>query len=294
MRLVTVAFVALLIALAARPVVRGASAPFVIDPQAMRVVERFEAAWRTAQSISFRDVKTERLRHGKVVTEELAVKYQRPGRVYLRTLRPQPGQEVIYDRARNTKRLTVHPGRFPDVTLSLDIEGLLATRDQHHTVASVGFDAALHILRSAIERARREPYGDHLAYAGSTTFDGHEVDRVVMHAGRHPGRKVVARADETLLSFARRVDMDAYVIYMANPQIRSLSSHLDGGQAYAVPAYYAPLSESWFDRDTGMPLKQVMWSADGSVYESYSHLDLVLNPTFSDTDFDPENPAYDF
>lgn len=269
-------------------------AEFHIDPRAIRIVERFERVWKVTRSVTYRDVKTERLRDGKIVTEELAVKYQSPGRVYLRMLRPRVGQEVIYDRTKDTKHLTVHPGRFPDLTLSLDIEGLLATRDQHHTVAAVGFNKALHILRSAIERAKREPYGDDLGYGGKSIFDGRSVEKVIMRAGNHPAREVQALDDETLLSFARRVDMDAHVILTANPSIRSLASRLDGGQSYIVPAYYAPRSESWFDEQTGMPLKQVMWSADGRLYEDYQHLDLVLNPPLSDLDFDPENPAYGF
>ncbi len=277
-----------------RPLARAGNGEFFVDPRAIRLVERFEAAWRAARSVSFRDAKTERLRNGKVVSEELQVKYQRPGRAYLRMLRPREGQEVIYDRTKNTKQLTVHPGHFPDLTLSLDIEGMLATRDQHHTVASVGFDQAMHILRSAIERAKREPYGDRLEYGGKSVFDGRIVERIVMRAGTHPPSQVAARPGETLLSFARRVDMDAYVIYVANPGIRSLSSRLEGGGVYLVPAYYVPRSESWFDEQTGMPLKQVMWSADGALYESYEHVDLRLDPALSDADFDPNNPAYGF
>ena len=286
--------VVLLLGLAVLPFAHAQPGAFFIDPRALQIVERFERAWRAASAVTFRDVKVERLRNGKVVKEELAVKYQRPGRAYLRMLKPREGQEVIYDRTKNTKQLTVHPGHFPDLTLSLDIEGMLATRDQHHTVASVGFDQAMHILRAGIERAKREPYGDRLEYGGSSKLDGHEVERVVMRAGTHPASKVSAHEGETLLSFARRVDMDAYVIYIANPAIRSLASRLDGGESYIVPAYYAPRCESWFDKQTGMPLKQVMWSEDGSLYESYEHLDLVLNPKLSDADFDPQNPGYGF
>ncbi len=294
MRLACLVAFVLLLCLALDPRAHADGAEFHIDPRAIRIVERFERVWKTTRSVTFRDVKTERLRNGKVVTEELTVKYQSPGRVYLRMLRPRVGQEVIYDRTKDPKHLTVHPGRFPDLTLSLDIEGLLATHEQHHTVAAVGFGKALHILRAGIERAKREPYGDNLDYGGKSTFDGRSVEKVTMRAGNHPPREVQALDNETLLSFARRVDMDAHVILAANPGIRSLASRLSGGRAYGVPAYYAPRSESWFDDKTGMPLKQVMWSADGRLYEDYRHLDLVLDPPLTDSDFDPENPAYGF
>jgi hypothetical protein len=115
-----------------------------------------------------------------------------------------------------------------------------------------------------------------------------------MHAGTRPARQEVAREDESLLAFASRVDMDPYVIYVANPHIRSLASELDEGASYTIPAYYAQRCDSWFDQETGIPLKQTMFDAQGKLYENYEHYEVVLNAPLGPRDFDPHNPDYGF
>jgi outer membrane lipoprotein-sorting protein len=272
---------------------QGAVEALKLDEPALAAVQRFERNWRAAKSATYRIVKTERMRKGKVVQEELQIKLQKPGRVYVRMLRPIAGREIIYDRTKSPDRLTVHNGRFPDLTLNLDIHGMLATHDQHHTIEDLGFDQAVDVFRTALEIAKKQPHGEYLEYAGERRFAGRLTDYVIMHAGKRPARKEVARS-ESLLAFANRVGMDAYVIYMANPKIRSLTSNLNEGEAYVVPAYYAHRCDSWFDKETGMPLKQTMFDAEGKLYESYEHHDIVLNAELTDADFDPKNPAYGF
>jgi outer membrane lipoprotein-sorting protein len=265
-----------------------------LDSPALAAVERFEATWRAATSATYRIIKTERLRKGKTVVEELKIKLQKPGRVYVQMVRPIEGREILYDRVRDPRHLTVHNGAFPDLTLNLKIDGMLATHDQHHTIEDLGFDQAVEVFKSALAAATREPHGEWLQYGGERTFAGRAVDYVIMNAGKRPARKEVAREDESLLSFARRVGMDAYVIYMANPQIRSLTSELEEGESYVIPPYYAKRCESWFDKQTGMPLKQSMFDDEGRLYESYEHYDIKLNAKLTDADFDKDNPDYGF
>jgi outer membrane lipoprotein-sorting protein len=264
-----------------------------LDPQALAAVERFESTWRNAKSATYRIVKTERLRNGKVITEELKIKLRKPGSVYAYMVKPIAGRELLYDRVKTPTRFKVHNGAFPDLTLNLDVHGMLATHNQHHTIEDLGFDQAVQVFRSALTAARRAPHGEHLEYAGERTFAGRAVDYVIMHSGARPARKELAR-DESLFAFSERVDMDPYVIYMANPQIRSLHSDLEEGEAYVVPAYYAQRCDSWFDKATGMPLKQTMYDAAGNMYESYEHYEIVLDAPLGPRDFDADNPEYGF
>jgi outer membrane lipoprotein-sorting protein len=277
---------------AALPLAR-ADDPLFTEPRALAVVEHFARAWGAAHSATYRIVKMERLRSGKVVTEELAIKYQKPGRVYMRMLRPVAGREIIYDRTRDRRKLVVHNGQFPDLTLHLDIRGVLATIDQHHTIEQLGFDPALEVFETALSEARRAGHGERLEYAGEGVFAGRKVDKVAMLTGHRKAREEVARENESLFEFARRVGQDPYVIYVANPGIRALHSELDEGERYVVPAYYADRCESWHDQETGMPLKQVMYT-HGQLYESYEHYDIKLDVPLAEKDFDPENPAYGF
>jgi len=271
-----------------------ASQGLKLDEPALAAVDRFESVWKAAKSATYRIVKTERLRNGDVITEELAIKLRKPGNVYVRMIRPIKGREIIYNRVKTPRKLTVHNGAFPDLTLNLDVRGSLATRNQHHTIESLGFDQAVQVFKSALAVAKKSPHGEWLQYGGERTFAGRPVHYVIMNAGKRPARREVARDDESLFDFAERVGMDAYVIYNVNPQIRSLTSELDEGESYLVPAYYAQRCDSWFDKETGMPLKQAMFDAKGTLYESYEHYDIKLNVDLADADFDVKNPAYGF
>ena len=272
----------------------GASEGLKLDEPALAAVDRFESVWRAAKSATYRITKSERLRKGKVVTEELAVKLRKPGNVYVRMVSPIAGREILYDRVKTPKKLTVHNGAFPDLTLNLDVRGMLATHDQHHTIESMGFDQAVQIFKTALATAQREPHGEYLQFAGERTFAGRPVSYVIMNSGKRPAREEVAHADESLFAFAQRVGMDAYVIYTANPQIRSITSELEEGESYLVPAYYAQRCDSWFDKETGMPLKQAMYDEKGTLYESYEHRDIKLDAQLTDADFDVKNPSYGF
>jgi hypothetical protein len=277
---------------------RGAKAApedtLFLDPRSLAVIDRFEQTWNNAKTARYRIIKTERMRDGKVVTEELDVKLDKQKRVYLRMRRPIAGREILYDRSKDPHKFWVHPGHFPDVTLRLSIRGALATHDQHHTIESIGFDQALFVLRSAMKVARAAPRGERLEYWGKSQLHGRTVEHVAMLTGHRQARNEVANDDESLFAFAARVGADPYVILMANPSIRGLSSSLDEDQSYVVPPYYASKCESFHDVETGMPLLQRMYSADGKLYEQYEHHDIVLDAPLTDADFDPENPAYDF
>jgi len=266
----------------------------MLDPRSVAAVERFAATWHAARTATYRDVKQERTRAGKLLLEELRIKFQRPGRAYFYMLRPVRGREIIYDTSRNRRELLVHPGSFPDLTLSIDIWGVLATRDQHHTMAEIGFDAVVEVLRADVERARTDPQGEQLQWSGARRFDGREVDVVTLLSGARPRREEPARDKESLFAFARRVGMEPYVIFTANPSVRSMASHLDPGRVYVVPAYRGSRIEYWFETKTGMLLKQVAWNEQAELYESYEHFDMKLDPPLTSADFDPDNPTYGF
>jgi len=273
---------------------KAAHGDTLLDPRAVAIVERFASLWRATRGLTYRDVKSELLRDGKLTHEEVRIKLQPPDRAYLYTLRPVRGREIIYDRRKNPRQILVHPGHFPDITLSLDIEGSLALRGQHHTMAEVGFAETLRALLVDLARIRRDPHGERLSWVGTKRFDGHAVEVVALVSGDRTARREPAKAGESLLAFARRFDMDVYPIFVQNPSLDSLGAKLEANQSYLVPAYRASRAEYWFDSETGMLLKQLTWNEQGKLYESYEHFDMQLNPQLGDLDFDPDNPAYGF
>lgn len=264
-----------------------------IDAEGVRLMRRLFDAWDAVQTMSYRLRKEERLRHGELVVEEVFIKLRKPDSFYIAALAPRRGQEVIYVGARDRKRLIVHPGRFPDFTLRLDIRGSLTTRRQHHTVAHSGLQYTLDNLRESLLAARQGATQGELLYGGKTVLFGWPAQIVVMAAADNDIVPLRAREDETLIAFGERVGQDPYVILYANPSIDSLTDELEA-RDYGVPVHYCAKTELVLDDATGLPLRITMWDARGNLYERYEFLEVKINPPMSDLDFNPDNPAYDF
>lgn len=269
--------------------------PAVEDPRAVAAIERFESAWQATSTLRYRLLKRERVKSGATIEEEALIKWtRRPACVYLAAKKPREGQEVIYCAERDGRELIVHPGRFPDVTLKLDLGGSLATRNQRHPITHVGFDYTLAMIRASRERAKREPHGEQMLYDGSRNVRGRRGIVVTLLAGSRAATTVTARKGDTVLSLAERVGRDGYGLVMANEKVSSLGDELASGRPVVVPAYYAARSEIVLDTETGLPLEQTSFDEAGKLLEAYGYTDVEVNPTLTAQDFDPENPAYDF
>lgn len=267
-----------------------------IDEKALAVVDAYAKAWNAMNTVEFRMKKTEWMRGGRPYYEDITVKFKKPGSVYMFQHGPNKGQEVLYVPSKDPKNLTAHPGSFPDVTVSLDIGGGMATKNQHHPIYHSGFTYALAIIQDALATAKKDPKGERLEYGGEVTVNGRVGELVRVHAGTRESKKVAAKAGESLLEFGKRVGQDPYVILMANPKIGDLSDDLEGGQSYVVPAYYAQKCEFVIDKEFHMPIKQTIFNGEkgDKDYEKTEFMDYKINPPFTDADFSKDNKAYHF
>ncbi|MCC6808626.1 MAG: DUF1571 domain-containing protein [Deltaproteobacteria bacterium] len=270
-----------------------AAAPSV-DPKAKELLDQLQKSWNETKTATYRMKRMERMRNGKEIREEAAIKFRKPNEVYIGCINPCGGQEVIYSETKNPKQLRVHPGKFPDVTLWLDVHGDLTTKNQHHVIYHTDLGYALGVIRKAWKAMEADPQGEKAEYGGPVTRQGRQVELVRLLAGNRPPTRVEAKKGETFLDMGRRIGFDPYVIYSANPDVSSINSRLSGGQTYIVPAYYAEKTELLIDPKTGMLVEEKMWNGDGELYEQIEFFDMVPNAPLTDLDFDEKNPAYKF
>jgi outer membrane lipoprotein-sorting protein len=271
-----------------------ATASFSPDPKGMAVLQRLLKTWDSVQTLTFRMHKTERMCDGETLFEKANVKLRKPGDVYLGNIEPKPGQEAIYSPARNKKELVAHRGSFPDVTVEISIYGGLATDGQHHVITHTGFAYLLGQIRAGVEESRRNFHNERLEYGGSLYFHGRAAEKIILHAGDKEDRRVVAKRDESLFAFARKVDADPYLIAYHNDGLDELTDRVSEGVTYVVPAYYGAKTEIILDKELGLPLRTSIWDSEGRIYEQFEYFDMKVNPPLTDLDFDPENPAYGF
>lgn len=267
--------------------------PAGVEPRGHAILEKFLSAYEASQSFAFKMRKSERMRDGTQTMGKTFVKYRKPDQIYIASLEPPTGQEVIFNPKLNRFQLVAHPGTFPDLTLWLSIHGSLATRGEHHTITHVGFGYTVELVRRAMKRARQEFRGEKLEYLGEQSVGNNIGEVIRLHAGDRSPIKVTAKDGESLFDFAARNDADAYLIFMANPSIDQVNSSLEPID-YWVPQRYGSKTEFVLSKESGFPLRQTTWDDEGRLYEFYEFYDLQINPRFSDLDFDPENPAYRF
>lgn len=265
-----------------------------IDSRVEACVARFERVWSRTDRVAYNMVKAERMRNGRTIREEITIKFRKPKTVYVAQVKPRPGQEAIYDPSRDPDEVLAHPGRFPDFTVSLDVYGRYATKDQHHPVTHIDFGYTIRTIRRTLESAQGSPYGERAEFIGTERLDGREVEHIRLSGGRAPWRSERARDDESVFAFAERVGADPYLVFYNNPSIRRVTDELDEDERYTVPPYYSPQLDLWFDVDTGMLRKLEAVDYQGRLYERFEYVKMRLNPVLTDYDFDPDNPAYDF
>jgi hypothetical protein len=264
------------------------------DPDAFAALERMQQATAGLRDYTMRLVKRE-LRGSVLSPEEtIAIKWQRPQRIYLHELLgPRDGQEVLYVPGWNKNRIRVHNGTFPDFTMNLNPYGSLAMAHSHHPVPEVSLVHLTDLVLDNVRRARAKDVGT-LTVAGHETLFGRAT--VKLEATAPPtGKTPTLEKGETLWDIAKATGQSMYVILHANRARKwHQADHPERGDSVIVPDYYAGRLVVWIDEERQFPLQIDLYDHEGNLYEHYEHHDLKVNVGLTDADFDPKNPAYRF
>jgi hypothetical protein len=173
---------------------------------------------------------------------------------------------------------------------------------------------------------RRRPYSLYLRWVdpgkrGSEMLfvAGRDEDRIIGHLGGPLGwlfPTMRLRLDDPFIISASRhsiYEFDPEVLatrLLADVRRADLAGHLEAarlgtGDVHGDPAvgfqiafsdaadYYAPRLRLWFNAETGLVSASTAYDADGRLLEDYAFVQ-VRAARFTDLDFDPANPAYDF
>jgi outer membrane lipoprotein-sorting protein len=231
----------------------------------------------------------------ELIGEELEVskvefKFKRPFKVYMKYLTKPEGQEVLFVRGKNENEIKAHKGSFPDITVNLNPYGRMAMKGSHQPILTFGLQKQIeimgHIYRKAVATGQ-------VTYTvkNAGTFMGEPVWEVEAKLPS-TGKKVTVLEGENLWKLAKRTGQTMYVILHYN-DIRSPDS-IDEGDEVFVPDHYGSRVRYLIGKESLMPLQETSWDHKGRVYESYDYPEIELNAGLTDSDFDPDNEAYDF
>src|SRR5262245_18451733 len=185
------------------------------DPDAYDALEAMERATTSLHDYTMRLV-TRELRGARLSPEEsIVIKWQSPQRIYLLEIAgPREGQEVLFAPGRNKNRIKVHPGSFPDLTVTLSPYGTMAIAHSHHPVPEVSLVHLADLILDNVRRAKAKNVGT-LSLLGRETLYGRPV--VKLEATAPPtGKSPTIEKGETLWDVAEATGQSMYVILHAN------------------------------------------------------------------------------
>ena len=264
-------------------------------PAPADLMEQMLAAVAKVQTATYRLTKTERIA-GKTNTDESTVKLQnKPLKVYIKNIRPNPGREILYVTGANGGKALVNPASFPYVNVSLDPLGARIRQNQHHTLLDVGFRRVVEVIaRQMHEQAGNLGKLLHLEPAAAT-FDNRACWVVKMDDPRFRFVPYTIKSGgESLDQLGQRLGVSEFMI---GEKLAGFDGDyerlLPAGQTIQVPSTYARRTTVLIDKASLLPVS-IAISDDKGLFEQYDYHDLRANPGFRDNEFTPEFKGYGF
>jgi uncharacterized protein DUF1571 len=161
-----------------------------------------ESAYAPVRSYTARFVKQERLADTLRPREEAVLKFQRPGRIYLRwTDGPPKGREILYVAGRDDDKLLVRePGFFSSLfTLLLAPDSPRVLQESRHPVTEVGIGLLVERITADV---RKGLPGGHLVLSDRGEPDGRpgvkrvEIALAPQATGRYYAPRVLVDVDD--------------------------------------------------------------------------------------------------
>lgn len=257
------------------------------------IVEKMLVSDKNIKSYQYTQKAWERMSDGKLLYSEVKTKiWVSPYKFYCYNVTPTPGIEVLYNSALNPAEAIVKPNGFPWVNLSLDPNGTLMRKDQHHALYDAGFDFALKVLKNGYERSKQYGFEKIFTQLKDTLWNGNWCYVVQITSPDYKYIDYTVQAKENLIEIAKKKFVNEYALLMLNPSVSDLHD-LDSGQRIKIPNAYAKKTIVYIDKKSFLPIVQIMYD-DKGVYEKYEYLSLKINPAFTEKEFTTEYEGYGF
>lgn len=259
------------------------------------LMRRMLAAVGQVQSTTYRLIKTERI-GGKNVVEESQVKLQnKPLKIYIKGVRPNPGREILYVKGNNDGKALINPAAFPYVNISLDPLGSRIRQGQHHTLHDIGFRRVADVMGRQIKELADELPKLLRLEPAPATFDNRPCWVVKMEDPRFKFVPYTIKSGgESLDQLGEKLGVSEFMI---GEKLKGFDGdyqrRLPAGQVIQVPSTYARRTTVYIDKVSLLPVSIAIYD-DRGLFEQYDYHDLKPNAGFRDNEFTSEFTGYGF
>ncbi|MCA8830661.1 LysM peptidoglycan-binding domain-containing protein [Hymenobacter pini] len=208
-----------------------------------------------------------------------------PYKVYLKN---QKGIEVLYVTGQNNGDAWVYPNSFPYVTLSLDPNGSVMRKNQHHSTLDAGYGTIAELLHGSSQRLDRT-FEKSFRYTGDTTVLGHAA--YVLRADYPQFRYVSYKPakSESISTIADKFGCGEYRIMERNDL--SPGAVVPAGKTVQVPNAYGRRIVLCVDQKLSLPLV-VQVNDDKGLFEKFEFSDVVANQPIPAQEFTKDFKGY--
>lgn len=259
--------------------------------EGLRILKEMFSKSRSVRSLQLTMFMKERVGKKFVVKKSDFKVVYKPHKIYLRQEYPNKGLEVLYVEGEHENKAIVSPKCFPWTVLKLDPTGNMMRKGQHHSIFKSGFDFFINALENICTKYNSD-IDNMLKYNGTVIYAGVECYKIDVDNNHFTYKSYKVKDGESLESISGKLNICDYMVLEKNPTI-SVNDNIKPGTQLLVPSDYAKKLTIYIDTDKMIPVGVAVFDEIG-LFEEYTFVDVTLNPSFSFTDFDSNNPEYSF
>ena len=223
----------------------------------------------------------------KIEDSEIIVKLTvSPFKIYVYSVNPNVGAEVLFIKRENNGDALVNPNKFPYINLNMNPYNSLLRGNDHHTILDMGFSYITSVLKNYMATYKDDFY-KLLYYEGEEEFDGKKFYKLRIENNKFAYTTYIVQNGENSTSIAKKLSVSEYMISALN------SDEIKAGQKIKIPNSYAKKIILLIDEINFLPLVQAVYD-DKGLFEKYDHKSFILNPKFDPEEFTPKYKDYKF
>jgi outer membrane lipoprotein-sorting protein len=219
-------------------------------------------------------------------THHVKLQSSKPMKLYLKSVKPNAGAEVLYIEGSNDNKALINPNSFPFINISLSPDNSLLRKHHHYTIRQMGFAHAHSIMRY-YESTEKERFYGNLKLTSDANFYILEIDNDEFAMVNYKVAK-----GENVTTIANRFHVNDQMILELNRDISDFDD-VAAGQVITIPNSFARKIVLHIDKKSMLPVKQYIYDLKG-LYSQAEFKSLRVNPPLTDMDFSRENPQYGF
>ena len=226
---------------------------------------------------------------GEIFYTHSRVKLQKePFCVYNYVVTPDKGVEVLF--VSKNKLALVNPNGFPFINLKLDPYGKLIRKNQHHTLFDAGFDNIKNIVLSVMELLKKSPER-YIIDLGVKYINNTKCQVLEVVNPDFSFTEYIVQQGEDVESIAKKFNLSSYLILVENNL--NFYNDITIGDEILIPNSYGEQFEIWIDLQSSLPIVQKVF-VNNKLFEHYEVKNIIINPEFSNNEFDKINTEYNF